>query len=113
MANGYFVRGCRHITLPKHARLPRVDELSDGSEANCHVSSPRRTDAERLIGRRTASESRPLFPGESSSAWRLQLVEIPKVQTKEDLKTAADPFGIIIKTPSGTKQLEFEIERFL
>ena len=49
------------------------------------------------------------FSGESSSAWRLQLVEIPKVQTKEDLKTAADPFGIIIKTPSGTKQLEFEI----
>ena len=87
----------------------RIYELSDGSEASCHVSSPRRADAERLIVRRTGKHVTATFSGESSGAWRLQLAGISKVQARESLQMAADPFGIIIKPPAGGKQLEFEI----
>jgi alpha-D-xyloside xylohydrolase len=81
----------------------------DCSKASCHVSSPRRADAERLVVRRTGKRVTATFFGESSGAWRLQLAGISKVQARESLQTAADPFGIIIKPPSGGKQLEFEI----
>ena len=69
----------------------RVYELSDGSEASCHVSSPRRADAERLIVRRTGKHVTATFSGESSSAWRLQLAGISTVQAREALQTARRP----------------------
>jgi alpha-D-xyloside xylohydrolase len=87
----------------------RVFELSDGSEARCRLSSPGRTEAEQLIVRRTGKRVTATFFRESSSAWRLQLAGISKVQTTGDLQVAADPFGIIIQPPSGVKQVEFEI----
>jgi alpha-D-xyloside xylohydrolase len=87
----------------------RLYELSDGSEASCHVSSPSRTDSEQLIVQRTGKRVTATFSGESSSAWRLQLAGISKVQTKEGVQTAADSFGIIIQSAAGTKQLDFEI----
>jgi alpha-D-xyloside xylohydrolase len=87
----------------------RVGELSDGGEASCQVSSPKRVEAEQLIVRRIGQRVTATLFGESSSAWRLQLAGISKVSAKENLQTAADPFGIIIQAPSGGKRLEFEI----
>jgi alpha-D-xyloside xylohydrolase len=78
-------------------------------EASCQVSSPKRVEAEQLIVRRTGQRVTATLSGESSSAWRLQLAGISKVSAKENLQTAADPFGIIIQAPSGGKRLEFEI----
>ena len=86
----------------------RVYELSDGSQASCQVSS-RRAEAEQLIVRRTGQRVTATLSGESSSAWRLQLAGIAKVSAKEDLQTAADPFGIIIQPAADTRQLDFEI----
>jgi alpha-D-xyloside xylohydrolase len=86
----------------------RVYELSDGA-GRCRLSSPGRTEAEQLIVRRTGKRVTATFSRESSSAWRLQLAGISKVQTTGDLQVAADPFGIIIQPPSGVKQVEFEI----
>ena len=60
----------------------RIYELSDGSEASCHVSSPRRADAERLIVRRIGKHVTATFSGERSGAWRLQLAGISKVQAE-------------------------------
>ena len=87
----------------------RVFELSEGSEANCWISSPSRAAADHLTVRRTGKRVTATFSGESSSAWRLQLAGIPRVETREGLQTAADPFGVIIQPPFGGKQLEFEI----
>jgi alpha-D-xyloside xylohydrolase len=87
----------------------RVYELSDGSEASCHLSSPSRTASDQLIVRRTGKRVTATFSGKSSSTWRLQLAGISKIPTIKNLQVAADPFGIIIQPSSGGKQLEFEI----
>lgn len=87
----------------------RVYELSDGSQASCHLSSPSRSGAEQLIVRRAGKRVTATFSGENTSAWRLQLARISQIQAKGKLQTTADPSGIIIQPPSGRKQLEFEI----
>ena len=87
----------------------RVYELSDGSELTCNVSSPSRAHPVRLVVRRAGKRVTASFSGDSSSRWRVQLAGIAKVETKEDLQTTADPFGIIIQRASGGKQLEFEL----
>ncbi len=87
----------------------RVFELSDGGEATCHVSSPSRADLEQLIVRRAGKRVTATLSGKSSSAWRLQLAGISKIERNEELQTAADPFGIIIQPALGGKQLEFQI----
>jgi alpha-D-xyloside xylohydrolase len=87
----------------------RLYELSDKSEASCHVSSPSRAVSDQLIVRRTGKRVTATFTGKSSSAWRLQLAGISKIPAIKDLQVAPDPFGMIIQPPSGGKQLEFDI----
>lgn len=86
----------------------RVYELLDG-DLVCNVVTPQRAQSVQLNIRRRGKHVTASITGETSVRWRLQLAGTKTVGVQNDVRTFADPFGIVLQPVQGSRQLEFEL----
>jgi alpha-D-xyloside xylohydrolase len=86
----------------------RVYELAEG-DLVCNVATPQRAQPVQLNIRRTGKHVAVRVAGESSARWRLQLAGTRTANVQKDVRTFADPFGIILQPVQGSRQFEFEL----
>ena len=80
-----------------------VSTNSTDGDLACNVATPQRAQSLQLNTRRTGKHVTVRVTGESSARWRLQLAGTKTANVQDDVRTFADPFGIILQPVQGSQ----------
>ncbi len=87
----------------------RIYELADGRDLTCQVFAPQLATPVQLNVRRSDKRVTVDCTRDARTRWRLQLAGIQTSNSQDDVRTSADPFGVILEPTEGCRHFELEL----